>query len=305
MATTSEQQAAPRARYRKIEVRMWGDEKFRALSPLQPSAQALWVFLLTGPHTGPIPGLFRAGRAALAEELDWPVEAFDEAFREVFREGMAKADWKAKVVWIPNALKCNKPESPNVVKSWASEWSQIPECALKREAFESLKANTCALSEAFGKAFAEAFGMASGKASGKACGNQEQEQEQEQEQDNSGDPAGSPAGSKTASLQKPACPHSEIVELYHEILPMCPSIRDWTKARQTNLRARWNEEAKRQNLDYWQRFFTYIAESDFLTGRSKTQEGRKPFVASLDWIVKPENFTKIREGRYHHEDASA
>ena len=42
-------------RYRKIEVRMWGDEKFRMLSPLPPSGQSLWLFLLTGPHTGPIP----------------------------------------------------------------------------------------------------------------------------------------------------------------------------------------------------------------------------------------------------------
>ncbi len=48
-------------------------------------------------HTSPIPGLFRAVRAAMAEELDWEQEAFDKAFREVFMQGMAKADWKALV----------------------------------------------------------------------------------------------------------------------------------------------------------------------------------------------------------------
>ncbi len=176
------QKPAQKSRYRKIEVRMWGDEKFRNLSPMAPSGQALWVFLLTGPHTGPIPGLFRSGRAAMAEELDWELEAFEEAFREVFRQGMAKADWKAKVCWIPNAIHCNRPESPNVVLSWAGEWDLIPECDLKREAYEVLKASIHALGEGFAKAFDKAFGKPSAKASpepsGKTCGNQEQEQEQ-------------------------------------------------------------------------------------------------------------------------------
>ena len=174
-----------KSRYRKIEVRIWGDEKFRKLSPIPPCGQGLWLFLLTGPHTGPIPGLFRSGRAAMAEELDWSLEDFDKAFDEAFSQGMVKADWKAKVVWIPNALKCNKPESPNVVTSWGSEWDLIPECDLKWEAFDSLKAGLYEAGEGFGKAFDKAFRKPNGKASPKptpkTCPNQEQEQEQEQE----------------------------------------------------------------------------------------------------------------------------
>ncbi len=180
------------ARYRKIEVRTWSDEKFRALSPVQPSGQGLWFFLLTGPHTGPIPGLFRAGRAAMAEELGWSPETFDEAFREVSEQGMAKADFVARLMWLPNAIKHNKPESPNVVKSWAPEFDLLPECPLKLEALEAIKAFVCALGPGFSGAFIGAFeshGESSGKASGKpswkpsgkTIRNQEQEQEQEQE----------------------------------------------------------------------------------------------------------------------------
>ena len=176
-----------RSRYRVIEVRMWADQRFCALTPIPPSGQGLWVYLLTGPHTGPIPGIFRAGRAGLAEELGWTTEAFDEAFGEVFRQGMAKADWQAKLVWIPKAVDCNRPASPNVVISWAKEWPQIPECELKVEAYESLKASIHGLGEAFGKAFDKAFAKplvkASGKAfemaSGKTMAIQKQEQEQE------------------------------------------------------------------------------------------------------------------------------
>lgn len=173
---------AVRGRYRKVEVRTWGDEKFRALSRIPPSGQGLWLFLITGPHTGPIPGLFRAGRAAMAEELEWDTEDFDKAFAEVFRQGMAKADFKARVVWVPKAIKHNKPESPNVVRGWASEFDLVPECSLKWEALSELRACIYGLGESFAKAFDETFGKASVKALPKAMPNQEQEQEQEQEQ---------------------------------------------------------------------------------------------------------------------------
>lgn len=154
----------PNSRYRKIEVRMWGDSKFQSLSSIQPSGQALWVYLLTGPHTGVVPGLFRAGRAAMSEDLDWDVEAFDKAFAEVLHEGMAKADWKAKLVWLPNAVLINKPESPNVVICWGREFNFLPECKLKDEAFKSLRANIHGLGEAYAKAFDKSFVKPSMKA---------------------------------------------------------------------------------------------------------------------------------------------
>lgn len=98
----------------------------------------------------------------------------------------------------------------------------------------------------------------------------------------------------------PACPHQEIIALYHQALPTSHRIRDWTPARAALLRARWNEDPKRQDADWWKRFFAYVAQSDFLAGRISSP-GRKPFTASLEWLVKAENFAKVREGRYHSE----
>lgn len=197
--TTTEKTPQSR-RYRKIAVRMWGDEKFNALSALPPCGQGLWLYLLTGPHTSNIPGLFRVGRAALAEELDWELEDFDKAFQEALDQGMVKADWKAKVVWIPNAVSYNLPESPNVVASWGAAWDLIPECDLKREAFEVLKASIHAVSEAYGKSFDKAFSKPSAKPSRKTIGNQEQEQEQEQEQDKTNPPQPPVAGGCPGTL---------------------------------------------------------------------------------------------------------
>jgi hypothetical protein len=101
-----------------------------------------------------------------------------------------------------------------------------------------------------------------------------------------------------------ACPHDAIIAAYHEALPMCPKVRSWTDKRRESLRARWREDAKRQSLDYWQRFFAHVAASPFLVGEGPSREDRAPFIASLDWLVLPENFAKVIEGRYHDRSAA-
>jgi len=323
-----------RARFRKIEVRMWGDEKFCNLSPIPPCGQGLWIYLLTGPHTGPIPGIFRIGRAAMAEELNWDLEAFDEAFREASRQGMVKADWKAKVVWIPNAVACNRPESPNVVTSWGGEWELIPECALKRDAFDHMKSTIHALGEAFAKAFDRAFVEPSAKASvepsRKTSPNQEQEQEQEQEKKKEayasvdsaaaapeldllddvirGDTAQSMA-SEAASLH---CPVSRIVSAYHELMPLNPKIKVLNDKRKRAIAARWREAAQltckpfgystvESGVKAWRAFFAVCASSDFLTGRVKPKPGQPPFIADIDFLTAPESFAKCLENKYHRD----
>lgn len=71
-------------RYRNVDVRLWGDQKYRSLTPIKPSGQALFLYLLTNPNTTSLPGLFRAGAAAMAEELGWELKYFQKAFQEVF-----------------------------------------------------------------------------------------------------------------------------------------------------------------------------------------------------------------------------
>lgn len=154
-----------------------------------PCGQGLWLYLITGPHTTAIPGLFRAGRAGMAEELGWPVEAFDKAFQEASSQGMVKADFEHRVVWLPNAIKHNKPASPNVVTSWAAGLELIPECDLKTEALAGLGAFLGTLDSSYLKTFHAICKFSkklspkpSRKPSNKAMPNQEQEPEQQPEQ---------------------------------------------------------------------------------------------------------------------------
>lgn len=107
--------------------------------------------------------------------------------------------------------------------------------------------------------------------------------------------AGNLAGTRPTPAVRPECPHQDIIALYHEILPECPQVRDWTPARQLQLRTRWNEDPRRQNLDYWRQFFEYVKKCGFLVGRG---DGERPFIADLEWMTKSKNFTKIREGKY-------
>lgn len=90
------------------------------------------------------------------------------------------------------------------------------------------------------------------------------------------------------------CPQSEIVDLYHKILPELSPVKSWTEERQAHLRARWKEEAKRQDLDWWKRYFEYIRESPFLMGN-----GSKGWKPNLEWLVRKKNFINLIEGKYH------
>lgn len=105
----------------------------------------------------------------------------------------------------------------------------------------------------------------------------------------------------TAASSPSSCPHEKIIDLFHSMLPMCPRIKQWTSARRKHLTARWRELPKRQNLEYWGRVFQHIGESKFLIGCAPSRDGRVPFLLTLGWLVKPENFAKVIEGYYHGE----
>lgn len=155
------------ARYRKIDTRIWNDAKFNGLSE---RGKLVFFFGLTHPNLTML-GAMRATIPGLAAEIGIPAEAFREAFQEALLKGMTKHDEKASFLWFPNFLRYNKPESPNVVKSWPEAYDLVPECTLKQDLFQHVKAYAEGLTEAFGKAFHEAFA--------KTMPNQEPEQEPE------------------------------------------------------------------------------------------------------------------------------
>ncbi len=146
-----------RARYSDVERRVWNDPRFRALSQIPPCGAGLWLYLLTTPELGVMPGIILMGEAAMAEHLGWPLGDFREVFREVFAQGMVEADWTARLVVTGKAIRRRIPESPNVIKSWRQQWLEVPDCELKLKYFQELKAFVQGFPEAFRKVFGEAI----------------------------------------------------------------------------------------------------------------------------------------------------
>lgn len=101
------------------------------------------------------------------------------------------------------------------------------------------------------------------------------------------------------------CPHEKIIALYHECLPMLPTVRIWSEDRRKTLAARWRTlvndkgyQTEEEGLGWFKRLFGYIRRSRFLTGETPQKEGRT-WRPDLEWIIKPKNLTKIIEGKYH------
>ena len=97
---------------------------------------------------------------------------------------------------------------------------------------------------------------------------------------------------------KPPCPFDAIRDLYHEALPELRQCRAMTEARKGHIRQRWNDWPG-PDLERWRKYFAYVRESDFLMGRKGGRDGRPPFDCDLEWLTKPNNCTKVREGKYH------
>lgn len=139
--------------FSKVARRMWGDDKFCALSAPPPNARDLWIYLLTGPHNTTVPGLFVKGELALAEDLDWDPVATRSCLEEIVVQGMARIDRRRKLVWLPNAIQHNLPRSPKNVLGWATAWHIMPECALKEEAAAAIRAHLAAKNVKLAEAF--------------------------------------------------------------------------------------------------------------------------------------------------------
>ena len=109
----------------------------------------------------------------------------------------------------------------------------------------------------------------------------------------------------------PICPYERIVELYHETCPMLPRVMVISSARKRSMKTRWTElcaeddyRTQAEGLEAMKTFFEIVAKSRFLTGRCDPGYGRtRPFLADLDWLMKPTNFIKVCEGKYTNAHA--
>jgi uncharacterized protein YdaU (DUF1376 family) len=121
-------------------------------------------------------------------------------------------------------------------------------------------------------------------------------------------PTGEP--DEKQNLKILGCDHKGVLSLYHTTLPNLPAVEIWNDTRAGYLRQRWREVAIDLSKDgtvthaamlaWWKQFFEHIKSSKFLTGKTQSKD-KPPFLADLEWIIKPTNFAKIIEGKYHRD----
>lgn len=153
--------------WRPFFPRTWKDARVTVLSRPPPNGQTLLTWLFVGPQTGLIPGVFEIGERAFAELLGWPLggepllgrlpqplpQGFREAFAEVAAQGWVKADWDARLVYVPSGIRKPGPANQNVVKGWRAPWRLLPECALKDEIAQDFRQYMKQRGEPFAEAF--------------------------------------------------------------------------------------------------------------------------------------------------------
>lgn len=125
------------------------------------------------------------------------------------------------------------------------------------------------------------------------------------------------ADASSSAAEPPPCPHQQLLDLFAELVPELPQPRRelWLGgkgAEAMRQRWKWLLTAKRgstgqryatttqEGVEWFHRFFTEVAASDFLTGRNGAWTN-----CDLTWLMGKENFAKVVQGNYANKGAKA
>lgn len=115
----------------------------------------------------------------------------------------------------------------------------------------------------------------------------------------------------------PTVPFNDLIDIYEKHLPELPVVRKSLFATGANAKAtkqRWDwvmtsvhekgaragqrlAQTPEQALEWFDKFFGFVSQSDFLTGRDKAWTG-----CNLGWLMNRANFEKVLSGQYHKKD---
>lgn len=152
------------ARFRKLDPRIWSDERFRLLN----SIEKLIAFYVITAQSNRI-GLFNFSPGKACEDLSVSPQIFRIGFEKVCQTLRWNWDNSFRVLFIGTWWKYNCSENPNVLKSCLTDLHDLPNTPLLTKFSENLNY----LPESFHQTFREGLP----KPSPQPSANQEQEQE--------------------------------------------------------------------------------------------------------------------------------
>ena len=293
--------------WRAVSTYIWNDDKFPFTSD---DCKLVWFHLFTNPLSSPL-GVYRATIEGLAADLNrnkqWPLERYQKAFQEAFLEGFLKGCDKHLLIGFPKYFSVhhtpNHPANPNVVLNWAERYHDLPDCDLKAECYQSLKALLDTKGEGFQEAFTKAFGKPLRNPSERVCGILIPDSgflipdsgllipHPKEGEERGGEVRRGGADAPTAA---------SVQEWWNAI----PGIRP-CKRLDGALRKRIVALCHEHPASWWETLFAEVAKSRFLTGRIPGRDGKRPFRANLEWATGPINLGKILAGNYDDSEDRA
>lgn len=266
-----------KTKYRKVSIQIWNDDKFRAFHDDQ---KLLFFFLLTHPYQTSVGGM-RGTKLGIGSELGWKAERVSKGFHGPIREGMVWVDETASCIILPNFVKHNEPENPNVVKGWSGALDLIPDCGIKLKLIQRLTDYISTREEPLRKAFETVS-----KGFGKSSRTPEPEPEPEpyiREE------------AKASSTGAVAVSPESLHEIYNRNRGTLPECRSLSSGRRKKCLTRISSH--KGDPEFPKNFETSILRASlngFCNGG-----GERKWIASFDWFVEnDENYLKVLEGKY-------
>ena len=264
-------------RYRAIRTCFWSDPEFEDWTFEEKS---FYLYLITSPHTM-LSGFMKLSLQHMMIDTGLKLSKI-QALLKVLKE-RGKIRMNGKWIWIKKLLRYQNaggkkvligvireledilnPETAPLIKEMIKQYPELEEL----EEFYRLRKRLLDISAETVK-------------------KQESESNESKEEKTAAESENNETAQRT--------PYKEIVNLYHAECPDLPRVKVLNELRKRLIRARWKEHP---DFNWWRQYFQKVHASDFLCGRVEPRNGKPPFLADLEWLVRPSNMVKVLEGRY-------
>jgi len=287
--------------YRMVHVSFWQDAD---LIEATPEEKYFFLYILTNPHTSQC-GIYEISKRTMAFETGYNTETIDKLLSRFIQQNRVFYDESTKEVLVTRWLKHNWSESPKVKKRIAEELKRVKSKHLLT-ILHNLYPEKIKQLEQYGYSMdTVSIDYANGMNSLSIdYGEKEKEKEKEKEyiEHSSNEECLSSQDSEDApnkdillNSKIDRTPYQQLVDMYHSLCPDLPRVKVLNDTRKRLVRARWREYP---DFRFWEGFFKRVHESDFLNGRLALRDDKPPFIADFEWLIRPNNFAKILEGKY-------
>jgi len=282
--------------YASVSPKFWIGETGKALRG-HPEAQVLALYLMTCPHANMI-GVFHCPILYMAHETGLGMEGASKGLARLIEGGFCEYEEATDTAFVVRMAAFQlgeqlKPDDKRVL-GVLKAYQNISSARMKSRFFDVYK-DCFHIKE--GKPLASPLEAPPKQLTGTGTGTGTDKE----------------AKASSSTDKPPTCPHLEILDLFAKRLPELPQPKPelWNGARAKALvsRWRWLLTSKKQNgeryattaaegLAWFDRFFGYVAKSDFLMGRGGN------WSCDLAWLVNETNFAKVVQGNYENREAA-